>query len=65
MVVVRHLGVAGERRRGALSTSLDRRRRPGLEAVDGVEPMSEGGLRLVVRSVQWGRQRELWVGAAQ
>lgn len=37
----------------------------GLEAVDGVEPMFEGVLRRVVRSVEWGRQREIWVGAAR
>jgi hypothetical protein len=40
----------------------------GLEAVDGVEPMSERGLRALSKGADWAEQREIWgellVGAA-
>jgi hypothetical protein len=36
-----------------------------IEAVDGVEPVSERELRVVVRLVGWGEQRAVWVAVGR
>jgi hypothetical protein len=34
----------------------------GMEAVAGIEPLSERKLRELVREPEWGRQRKIWGG---
>ena len=37
----------------------------GLEAVDGLEPVTERGLREVIGSLDWGEQRRRWAGTTK